>query len=72
MFVIIFPQLLLLCCHGAYINATNTVQSTQLADARIEYRGSGFMDESNVMGWLHRFFVAINCLEPSSERKALS
>ncbi|MDR2093444.1 MAG: flagellar basal body L-ring protein FlgH, partial [Azoarcus sp.] len=42
------------------ISATNTVQSTQVADARIEYRGSGFIDESNVMGWLHRFFVAIN------------
>ncbi|MDR0701605.1 MAG: flagellar basal body L-ring protein FlgH [Azoarcus sp.] len=42
------------------ISASNTVQSTQVADARIEYRGSGFIDESNVMGWLHRFFVAIN------------
>ena len=42
------------------ISATNTVQSTQVADARIEYRGSGFLDESNTMGWLHRFFVAIN------------
>jgi flagellar L-ring protein precursor FlgH len=31
-----------------------------VADARIEYRGSGFIDESNAMGWLHRFFVAIN------------
>ncbi|MDR1063200.1 MAG: flagellar basal body L-ring protein FlgH [Azoarcus sp.] len=42
------------------ISATNTVQSTQVADARIEYRGSGFIDESNVMGWLHRFFTAIS------------
>jgi flagellar L-ring protein precursor FlgH len=42
------------------ISSTNTVQSTQVADARMEYRGSGVLDESNTMGWLHRFFVAIN------------
>ena len=41
------------------ITGSNTVQSTQVADARIEYRGSGFIDESNTMGWLQRFFVAI-------------
>lgn len=41
------------------VTASNTVQSTQVADARIEYRGSGFIDESNTMGWLQRFFVAI-------------
>jgi flagellar L-ring protein precursor FlgH len=42
------------------ITASNTVQSTQVADARIEYRGSGFIEESSSMGWLHRFFNAIN------------
>jgi flagellar L-ring protein precursor FlgH len=42
-----------------HITTSNTVQSTQVADARIEYRGSGFIDESNTMGWLQRFFVAI-------------
>lgn len=41
------------------VTTANTVQSTQVADARIEYRGSGFIDESNTMGWLQRFFVAI-------------
>ena len=41
------------------VTTSNTVQSTQVADARIEYRGSGFIDESQRMGWLHRFFVAI-------------
>ena len=41
------------------VTAANTVQSTQVADARIEYRGSGFIDESNTMGWLQRFFVAL-------------
>ena len=42
------------------ISASNTVQSTQVADARIEYRGSGFVEEANSMGWLQRFFNAIN------------
>jgi flagellar L-ring protein precursor FlgH len=44
------------------VTSANTVQSTQVADARIEYRGSGFIDESNTMGWLQRFFVAISPL----------
>ncbi|MDR2688992.1 MAG: flagellar basal body L-ring protein FlgH [Azoarcus sp.] len=42
-----------------HVTSTNTVQSIQVADARIEYRGSGFIDESNTMGWLHRFFAAV-------------
>jgi len=42
------------------ISAANTVQSTQVADARIEYRGSGFVEEANSMGWLQRFFNFIN------------
>jgi flagellar L-ring protein precursor FlgH len=42
------------------VTASNTVQSTQVADARIEYRGSGFVEEANSMGWLHRFFNFIN------------
>ncbi len=41
------------------VTTSNTVQSTQVADARIEYRGSGFIDESNTMAWLQRFFIAI-------------
>lgn len=41
------------------VTATNTVQSTQVADARIEYRGSGFIDQTNTMGWLQRFFLAV-------------
>lgn len=41
------------------VTTSNTVQSTQVADARIEYKGSGFIDESQRMGWLQRFFVAL-------------
>lgn len=42
------------------VTAANSVQSTQVADARIEYKGSGYIDESNTMGWLQRFFVAVS------------
>jgi flagellar L-ring protein precursor FlgH len=41
----------------ATINYGNTVSSTQVADARIEYRGRGFVDEAQIMGWLARFFM---------------
>jgi flagellar L-ring protein precursor FlgH len=39
------------------IQAGNNVQSTQVADARIEYRGKGYIDEAQRMGWLQRFFL---------------
>ena len=35
----------------------NTVSSAQVADARIELRGQGQVDEAQVMGWLARFFL---------------
>lgn len=38
----------------------NTVSSVQVADARIEYRGSGYLDEAQTMGWLSRFFMTIS------------
>jgi flagellar L-ring protein FlgH len=38
--------------------ANNTVPSTQLADARIEYRHNGAIDSAQVMGWLARFFLS--------------
>lgn len=40
------------------ITASNTVQSTQVADARIEYKANGFVDTAQVMGWLGRFFLS--------------
>jgi flagellar L-ring protein precursor FlgH len=33
------------------------VTSTQIADARIEYKANGFIDSAQVMGWLGRFFL---------------
>jgi flagellar L-ring protein precursor FlgH len=41
------------------ILAGNTVASTQVADARIDYRGSGYIDEAQAMGFLERFFLTI-------------
>ena len=40
-----------------YLSATNSVNSVQLADARIEYRGSGQIENAQQMGWLSRFFL---------------
>ncbi|TCT00895.1 flagellar L-ring protein precursor FlgH [Paralcaligenes ureilyticus] len=42
------------------ITGSNTVASTQVADARIEYRSKGTMDEVQTMGWLQRFFLNIS------------
>ena len=41
------------------VTTANTVQSIQVADARIEYKGSGYIDESQTMGWLQRFFLLL-------------
>lgn len=38
------------------VDPSNTVVSTQVADARIEYRANGYIDEAQTMGWLARFF----------------
>jgi flagellar L-ring protein FlgH len=43
----------------ATINAANTVQSTQVADARLEFKANGFVDTAQVMGWLGRFFLSV-------------
>ena len=41
------------------IGAGNTVQSSQIADARIEYKGDGYIQEAQDMGWLARFFLNV-------------
>ena len=40
------------------ISSANTVRSTQIADAKISYGGTGTMNEANVTGWLARFFMS--------------
>jgi len=42
------------------ISGASTVSSTQVADARVEYRSKGTMDEVQTMGWLQRFFLNIS------------
>lgn len=43
----------------ATITGANTVQSTQVADARMEFKANGFLDTAQVMGWLSRFFLTV-------------
>jgi flagellar L-ring protein FlgH len=40
------------------VGAANQVSSTRVADARIEYKGRGYMSEAQTMGWLQRFFMS--------------
>lgn len=42
------------------ISGNNTVISTQVADARIEYVGNGYIDEAQTMGWFQRLFLNIS------------
>ncbi len=43
----------------SFIDAANTVPSSKVADARIEYKESGYISEAQVMGWLARFFLTV-------------
>jgi flagellar L-ring protein precursor FlgH len=43
----------------ADIDATNTVASTQVADATIIYTGTGTVADASEMGWLARFFNSV-------------
>lgn len=42
------------------IGAQGAVPSTQVADARIEYVGDGYINEAQHMGWLQRFFLNVS------------
>jgi flagellar L-ring protein precursor FlgH len=41
------------------LTAANTVLSSNVADARIEYRSNGVMNENQTTGWLTRFFLNV-------------
>ena len=40
----------------AQIQPGNLISSTQVADARLDYRGGGYIEEAQIKGWLSRFF----------------
>lgn len=42
------------------IDGSNTVASTKVSDARIEYVGDGYINEAQNMGWLQRFFLNLS------------
>ena len=42
-----------------FISTANTISSTNVADARIEYKESGVISEAQVMGWMARFFMSV-------------
>jgi flagellar L-ring protein FlgH len=42
-----------------FLNLSNTIDSSKIADARIEYKSSGQLSEGMVMGWLARFFLTV-------------
>ena len=39
-----------------FIQPGNLISSTQVADARLDYRGGGNIEEAQIQGWLGRFF----------------
>ena len=41
------------------VSAANTVPSTLVADARIEYSAKGTINEAQTMGWLQRIFLNV-------------
>lgn len=44
------------------IDADSTITSTQVADARLEYYGDGYIDEAQHMGWLQRVLLNVSPL----------
>lgn len=43
----------------SFVDAANSVPSSNIADARIEYKSSGQISDGLVMGWLARFFLNV-------------
>ena len=43
----------------AFVDFSNSIDSSKVADARIEYKTSGQIGEGVMMGWLARFFLNV-------------
>lgn len=39
--------------------SNNTIESSRIADARIELKSAGYVSEAQIMGWLARFFLTV-------------
>ena len=42
-----------------FVDASNTVPSSKIADARIEYKSAGQIADAEIIGWLARFFLSV-------------
>lgn len=42
-----------------FLDSANSVDSSKVADARIEYKSAGQISEGQIMGWLARFFLNV-------------
>jgi flagellar L-ring protein FlgH len=49
------------------IQPGNSVQSTAIANVRVEHRGRGAQADANAMGWLSRFFLSVSADLKSAE-----
>lgn len=43
----------------SFVDFANSVDSSKVADARIEYKSAGQISEGQVMGWMARFFLNV-------------
>ena len=43
----------------SFVDFSNTIDSSKVADARIEYKSAGQISEAQIMGWLARFFLNV-------------
>lgn len=43
----------------SFVDAFNIVESSKVADARIEYKSSGMLSEGQILGWMARFFLNV-------------
>lgn len=43
----------------SFVDFSNTIDSSKVADARIEYKSAGQINEGQIMGWMARFFLNV-------------
>ncbi len=43
----------------SFVDAFNTIASSRVSDARIEYKSAGQISDGQIMGWMARFFLNV-------------